>query len=525
MTTNNLIFGASSYAKGAPVVTSSAPKADGHIDRNFPSFSRKIREQINWLNVNDPNIQAIVTSLTAKTIGVTINTQVESPSKKFNQEAEALIQEHNNFGMENGKFIALGELTGKHHFNASARLVSDFTALSGGIIVRHHYNTAWSIPYKYEFIGVDMIDISKTSLFTPAETETTINGIVRDKFGEITDVWLYITPDKQTSEKVEYSELTYYSEVWMNIDQQSAVSKLTSTLSTLDQSIQYGKSELQSAIEEAKAGHYVKSGAYNELMKIVAEEINKASNGSGLERINNAKDLVTPILNDMANLGIKTRGLTPMPSDDEVQFNTAKKDSQYESLTNNSEKKVSAAMGLSDIGVYSKASDANYSSIKYTLETDQRTADIRFEEIKSKVFFEINSRLIRVGVQIGRITERTAYWKNPNRFNKFRYLRQNKIDTEPAKNAVANKTNIAEGLKTKGQIVEESTGVKYETFLEKKHEQNLLELSYEVKLEKAKQDLFQQEGVVTPEQESVSMLSEIHTQNKQLMELNAQVSL
>ena len=525
ISTANLIYGGG-YAQGAKTITSGMPKADGHIDRYYPSFAKKMREQINWLNVNEPDVQAIVSSVTSKTMGVSINVQVESKNKIFNQEAEELIEEHGSFGMENGNIVALGELTGKLHFNASARLVSDFTALNGGIIVRHHYSNAWSIPYKYEFIGVDMIDISKTDIMQDKnKSGTTINGIVRNKNGQITDVWIFSTPEKTESTKVKYTELTYYSEVWVNIDQQVAVSKLTSTLSRLDQSTQYGIAELESAIEEAKAGHYVKSTAYNELMRVVADEINNSTLGTGADKINAVKDLVTPILRDMSNLGIKARGLTPIASDDEVQFNTAKRDSAYKDMNNNSEMKIAASQGMSDIGVYSKAADANYSSIKYTLETDQRTADIRFDNFKNQIFFEIHTRIIKVGIQIGRITERKAYWKNPNLFNKFRYLRQNKIDTEPAKNAVANKTNIELGVKTKGQIVEESTGVKYETFLRKKHDQDILELEYEVKLEKARQEKFAKAEIVAPEDANKEALSNIQSQNKELIGLQRDVQI
>ena len=493
-TSKSLIWGGG-YAQGAPISTATAPKADGFIDRDFPTFIKKMREQLNWLNVNDPNIQAIITSLTDKTVGVSINTQVESPSDIFNNEAEEFLQEHGAVGIVDGKYRAVGELSGRHHFNAFVRNISNFVALSGGIIVRHHYSTAWKIPYRYELVGVDMIDINKSSFFLKDDSSSIINGIHRDVYGEITDIWLYTNPDKTTSEKVKFSNLTYYSEMWMNIDQQAAVSKLTTILGTLDQASQYTSAELQSAIEEAKAGHYIKSTAYNELMKIVSEEINKITAGTGLDRIDEAKDLLTPILTDMGNLGLKTRGLTPIPTDDTPIFNTAKKDSQYESLTNNSEKKIASALGLSDIGVYSKASDANYSSIKYTLETDQRTCDIRFEDISKKVLFEINSRAIIVGIQIGRISQRVAFFKNPNKFLKFRYLRQNKIDTEPAKNAQANKTNIAEGLKTKGQIIEQAEGIPYDRFLKKKHEQDLLEIDYGVRLKKAKKAKYEKAGI------------------------------
>jgi capsid protein len=340
-----------------------------------------------------------------------------------------------------------------------------------------------------------MIDISKTTVSYQDTSSTTINGIVRNKWGQITHLYLFKDHKKTRSEKVKYDNITYYSEVWLNIDQQVAVSKLTSMLSKIDKTTQYENSELQSAIEESKAGHYIKSSAYNELMRVVADEVANHVSGTGAERIRKVKDLVTPILRDLSNLGVKPKGLTPIASGDDVQFNNTKRDSQYKDMNNNSEKKSSASQGLSDIGVYSKASEANYSSIKYTLETDQRTADIRFDNIKAHILDEILERLIMIGVQIGRITERVAYWNNPYAFNKFRYLRQNKIDTEPAKNAQANKTNIELGIETEADIIEKSKGVSYEDFLKKRHEQKIQELKYDVEFEKARQKAYKDAGI------------------------------
>lgn len=501
LTTNNLIFGGGTYAEGAKVITSGKPRTDGQIDQKDNSFPRVMREQINWLLVNEPDISAIVSSLTSKTMGVNLNVQMESKSSTFNSQAENLIEDFFGFEFTAGNERASCDLYGRLHFSSMTRTMSDFAALHGGFLVRHHYNPIWRIPYKVELVGVDMIDISKGRL----DSENTVNGLVRDTFGEISHIYLYSDSKKQKSAKVPISDLTYYSEVWLGIDQQTAVSKLTSILNRLDMTTQYGIAELEQAIEEAKAGHYVESSAYSELMKIVGEEINKATMGAtGAARIQSAKDLVTPILKDMANLGIKTRGLTPVATGDKPIFNTTKRNSIYSDMNTNSDMKISASQGMSDIGVYSKAADANYSSIKYTLETDQRTADIRFDDISNRVLFGILARLIQVGIQIGRISERAAYWRNPSEFLKFRYLRQNKIDTEPSKNAMANKTNIELGVKTKGQIVEEATGTKYESFLIKKHEQDLLEVEYEIKLLSARDEAFKKAGIIVPIEQGVT---------------------
>jgi len=502
----NLMFGSGSFAEGAKTITAGKPRSDSNIDISYPSFARTSREQIKWLSVNEPDIEAITTAMTTKTMGVTINIQVESKNSKFNNEAEEYLEEFTNFEFINGEEMSVCELSGAHNFDQSVDIMDRFIQKNGGIIIRHHFSNSWRIPYKFEVVGVDMIDVMKSTpfLIDGEKTETTRNGIVRDKNGKITGLWLYTNELKTKSELVPYSNITYYHEVWINIDQQTAVSKLTSILSRLDMTTQYGVAELEAAIEEAKAGNYIESSVYAELMKVVGDIISaQSTSGNALQRIGTVKDLVTPILKDMSNLGIKAKGLTPIPLGDKIQWNTSKRDSAYKDMNENSEMKIAASQGLSDIGVYSKASDANYSAIKATLETDQMTADKRFNSISKKIFFGIFARAIQVGVQTGRITERVAYWKNPNQFNKFRYLRQNKIDIEPAKNALANKTNIELGLKTKGRIVEEATGQKYEVFKEESYQQDLLDITYEVKLEKARQEMYKKEGIEMPTEAKV----------------------
>ena len=463
---SQLLYGLG-YAQGAPVTTSGKTMWDGKIDKLGASFAKEVRQQTHWLNVNTTDIPSMVSSMTSKTVGISVNTQVESPHATFNQQAEDFIEE---FGL-----IGVGELTGKHHFNSALRAISDFDLLDGGVIIRHHYNTAWTIPYKYELVGVDMIDISKTDTFSGAN-EKTLSGIVLNKWNQITHLWLYKSDDKMYSEKVPFKNLTYYSDVWISVGQQVAVSKLASILPTLDSIDQYATAELNAAIESAKAGHFIKSTAYDEIMKIAYDEIDKLST---------LEDKVVEfkaILQDLAKVGIGQYGTSPIPASDEVQFNSATRDGVYSDLNGNSEMKMSSALGMSDIGVYSKAKDANYSSIKYVSETDRLSTSIRWDNISNKIVKEIHSRLIRVGIQIGTITERAAYWKSPGVFTKFRYLRRLNIDIEPAKTATANEKNLQLGIKTEAQIIEERDGVKYETYLKKKFEQDIMKEQMRIKM-------------------------------------------
>ena len=476
----NLIYSGASYAEGATKTTLGKPLYDGNIDRADSTSASKVRKQTHWLNVNTADIPTMVQSATAKTIGISISTQVESKNEVFNREAEELIEEHDKVGV--------GEMTGKYHFNAAMRAVSSFDLLDGGILIRHHYSTEWEIPYKYELVGVDMIDTSKFTSYNSTES-LTIAGLVFNKWNQITHIYLYDTEDKRSSTKVPYENITYYSEVWVSIGQQVAISRLSSILPTLDKIDQYGKAELEAAIEEAKAGAYVRSTAYNEIMRLAFEEINK------LNDFDKQVVEIKTILQQLSKIGVGNYGLSPIPSGDEVVFNNSKRDSIYGDLNDNSEMKMSSAIGMSSLGVYSKADKVNYSAMKYVSETDQLSASIRFDNISNIIIDDIRARLVQVGVQIGRITPRAAYWKNPRSFHKFRYLRRIKIDIEPAKTAMANKTNLELGLKTEAQIIESTEGIRYEAFIKKANEQALFKFKEKVELEKKKQAILKASGI------------------------------
>jgi len=473
-------LGWGTYAEGAKKSTAGKPLNDNNIDKISPQSASKIRKETHWLNVNGTDIPAMVSKATSRTIGVSVNIQVESSDSKFNKEAESCLKNFHKLGV--------GELTNKHHGNSAFRAISDFDLLDGGIIVRHHYNTAWKFPYKYELVPVDMIDILKGT-GRKNDQDHTLNGIVYNKWNQPTHLWLYKTDDKQMSDKVSLKNITYYSDVWASLGQQTAISKLASILPTLDQVEQFGKAALDSAIEAAKSGAYLKSSAYNEIMLALRDQISKQSASSKQNKLDSAIDFAKPILDRLASIGVKPYGLTPIPSEDSVEFDNRKRDSEYTALNNNSEMKMGAAIGMSDISVYSKADKVNYSAIKYISETDGLSTSIRFDNIARKILDNINGRAVEIGVQIGDIKARKAYWENPEDFKKFRYLRQINIDIEPGKTAGANNLNLKNRLVTEAEIIEKREGIPYEVWLAKEKETKELKIKQQLELEKYEQDL------------------------------------
>jgi capsid protein len=482
------------YATGAKETTRSAPLMGGNVDLIDPYIGEKIRQQTKYLNVNGTDIPAMVAEATARTIGVTMTVQVESKDPVFNETAEQLIEEFIQIGV--------GELTGKHHFNSSARGISSFDLLDGGVMIRHHYLASWSIPYKYELVSVDMIDSSKNAN-VDQNGNRTVAGLVLNKWNQLTHLYIYSDERRVSSTLVSTKNITYYSEVWTSLAQQIAVSKLASILPTLDRLDQYTKAELQAAIDSAKAGAYLKSTLFAEIINIISDEMRMGITVE--EKVAKA----SPYIKDLAQKStLKGSGLTPIPAGDDVLFPNQKREGIYDTLTESSQHSMASSVGMSALGVYSRADKVNYSAMKYINETGQLNADIRFDNIANKILNEILTRLIRVGVQTKKIkVDPTVYWKNEKLFTKFRYLRQIKIDVEPAKTAQANKLNLELGLTNPKRIVEQAYGMKYEDFIDET-------IDAEIYAEKRREEKFKQAGLKTKSQERIEQKNKEDNERK-----------
>lgn len=467
-----------SYAQGARESTAGKPMYDGNIDFYSSAFAAKTRKQIQYLNANTTDIASLVGTITLLTIGSSVSTQVETnmdymleekedtlileddtyneeeEDNSFNEKAEKIIEYHEKIGV--------GELTNVYNGNSAKAAISDFEQLNGGVIVVHHYNTSWNFPYKYEIISVDRVDISKNTYLYDNQDLRTTNGLVFNKYNQQVGIWLYTDDKKTSSTLVSMKNITYHSEAWISLGQRLAVSKLISMLPTLDRVDQYGKAALDEAIESAKAGGYLKTSAFDEIMHLVKEQIDKVGKGEDTYAVK--KDMYKQILQELSKLGVKPHGVTPIPLTDEVQFNPKQNQSIYTDMNDNSERKMASSQGFSQMSVFKRIDKANYSSSKLALESDARMGDARFNEIKD-IYNEINKRIVITAVQIGWLKAPKDFFKNIDRIMNFRYICKKDIDIEPAKRAAANKVNLELGLTNERTIIEARTGMKYEAFL------------------------------------------------------------
>lgn len=463
-------FGLSHYLgqhiiEGSPKSTRGKKLQDGYIEQ-YGNYAQKSRKQVNFHRLNGTDVASIENALVSGVIGSEINIQSVTNLNNIDQEFEDLVAEHSE--VENF------DTTGRFHRDEALRKIIGFELTQGGVLIRHHYNNAWAIPYRVELVGVDMIDTRMHN-----DLEKVYNGIKLDSYNRVIGIYLYSDNKKSTSSLISMKNMTYYSTVWASLSQYTAVSRLVSILPTLDMKREYSYAELDSALKKAKSGVYWTTELYSIIKDAVDQEF-REEKASGREKLIEAQDLV----NRLAKRGVGTDGAVPIPKDDKIFELNTKSDTVYSAITNNTQKEMASATGGSQVGIYRDIEKGNYASIKAAISFDEETYKIEFNNLVNKVINEYLKRLFIVGVQTNRIrVSRRLFFANPRKYMSWDILRTSKRIIDEQKKANADAKNLESDAEQLNVIYAEKGKVYYD---EKKKQ---LMIEQRIKREEIKQQL------------------------------------
>ncbi len=404
---------------------------DGYIE-NYGDFATASRQQINNLAVNGTDIPAILAAHVGGVVGSGINIQGANQDKEVNEAFETLLKVHNrprNFA-KNGRYSR----------NEGFRLAERFKQQHGGVLIKWHYGkvSGAEIPFTIELIEIGRIDTSKN------DRKYTKNGIQTDTNGRITYIWLFGTKMGVQSKRYSMKDMTYYAGIWIDLSQYTAVSELTTVLSTIAQKDEYMEAELQSAIDRARSGILWSTELYDVITDAVKERLKAAGNPA--EGIAEFKT----IMNDLAARGVKPNGLTPIPSADKIHELDNKTDSVVDTFSAQTQKSIASATGGSAISTYKDVALGNYASIKAAISFDEEQYKIGFDQLKENIIEEYLERLYMVGVQTNAIpVTRSEYFANRFSYHKWDILRVSKRSVDEKNDASARKMNLEMGATTR----------------------------------------------------------------------------
>jgi len=444
-------------------------KPDGFIE-DYGDFAQKVRSEINYYNLNGTDVPSIINAVVSGVIGSGINIQSTYQDKAIQTQFEDLLEEHS----EVGNFTTCGRFSR----DEALRKIVGYETLQGGVLVRHHYNPKWNIPYRLELIPVTMIDTAQTD-YTYKNGLKAQNGLVKDKYNRIVGIYLYTNYDRTKSKVYSTKDLAFYSTNWIDLSQYTAVSRLVSIIPQLTDTMDYLKAEVKSAKKKADAGAYWTTELYDILIKMLKDELKSLGNTKA------QKTEIKEIINLLAQRGSMPDGLTPLPRDDKVYQIEHKADSVYKTVADNTEKKIASAVGGSSVSIYKDIEKGNYSSIKAGISFDEEHYKMEFAKLTDHIIRPYLQRLFMIGVQTKKIAiDKKTFFDNPRQFYKFDILRQSKRVIDEKKEADSIAKHLANGSTTLKRVYAEN-GLDY---LTEKEKQIRLDIEVELLEQKLRKD-------------------------------------
>lgn len=468
----------SSFFKGSPKTASKA-KVDGTIE-SYADIGQKTRKQIFYHHINGSDIPALILTATTGIIGEGISIQSRTKDEAIAEEFEELIRQHakkKNF-----------EVTKRFSRDDSMIISISEKMRKGGVLVRHRYSNAWEIPYKLEIIGVDMIDVGKYD-----KEKNILNGLRKDKYGAIVGYFLYTDDTKLNSIEVPASDISAYMDIWMDISQYTAVSRLSQMLPDLDDILEYQKNELLSAKDRSQASVFWKTKLYDTVMDAVNSLYSKQKAG-GVTSDNFAEltDIQRSIMQKLSAEGVTPAGgMKAIPSEDDIIQIDSKTGTTYEPFSELNMNKITASQNRSRVITYKDMKNTNWATINALSSIDEKQNATEMRMLTEHILDDYLERLFEIGIQIKRISlSWNQYRKEKYKYLKWEILRQSRVVTDETKIATANAKNLENNLVTKEEIYAKR-GKDYKTEVLKQHR---TEIELQLEIEK----MYKENNITSP---------------------------
>ena len=423
-------------------------KNDNHFEQSKASGANNVNKNVAALNANNESISALRIAYEKGVIGSKINIQMRTEDEVFNSSFEAQLAIWSKKGN--------CEITGRFYRGLAERSLVGYAKIQGGYIIRHHFNIAWKIPYKFEIIPLHMIDRTVDNL-----SDNIFNGIEINNFGEITGIYLYQDTSKSKSKRISYSDLSLFLISWVDATQYSGLSPISPVLSTLDMLSTYSLAELKSARQRAEGSIIIKTKLFEQILNI------KRAKAKSLDRSSAADVSEKEMAELYSTFKIKgsLTGANYIPSDDDVVDLKGKENSIFADLESLGKRGISSGAGLSTQTTF-REMPSSYNAALLNAQLDDEQFAIDFEDFIELTWREvIEGKLLQAMVMAKRIIA-PKYWTNPEIYECVEFMRKSRSHIDPVKHQKAITEGLANG--SLNQIDElAKTGVDARTHIEK----------------------------------------------------------
>lgn len=391
-----------------------------HFEEWKGSNVKQMRANAIYLNANDDFVSAIRQAEERGVIGSGLNIQWQTEDIEFNVQVEKWLKVFK----KKKNYL----LNSSMHFNLACRTMVGTRKIQGGMLIRHHFNKKWTIPYKVEHISLDEIDDSMHDF-----QKGLFNGIQINESAQITGIYLYSDKDRMKSTLVNYNQLDLYVVPFIDLTQYQGVPEIAPVLASLKLLREYSYAELKRAKRDSQNSIIVQSQHYAE---VISAKI-KAALGK--------KDLIgaTKALEESRVKGT-IDGAKYVPSTDKVELLNKDYKSIYQSLQSNVQTMASAGVGMSPQTVLKNVKDVNYTSALFNSQNDNDYFEIQLDNLEGLALDEILGNFLDALVMSGKV-KAPNYFIDPEPYRIFEIMRKSTVHNDIAKTAKATDTSLNNG--------------------------------------------------------------------------------
>lgn len=431
----------STLFKGSPKTANKA-KADGIVEA-YSEIGKKTRKQIFYHYLNGTDIPALIHTATTGIIGEGLSIQSRTGNVDIDNAFEDLISEHserNNF-----------EVTKRFSRDDALIMSISEKMRKGGLLVRHRNSNRWNIPYKLEFIGVDMINVSKYD-----RENNIVNGLKKDKDGAVISYFIYTDDTRISYTEISADEISPYMDLWMDISQYTAVSRLSQMLPELDDMLEYQRQELAAATDRSQGSVFWHTKMYDtviDAMNGLYQKLKAEQKEITSDNFAELTEIQRTITRKMSAEGIIPGGVKAIPAEDKVTQLTSNTATVYEAFNENNKNNLTASQNRSRVITYKDMKNTNWATINALSSIDEKQNATDFRQLKEYLLDDYLKRLFTVGVATGKIPLTwNEFYKNKRKYFQWEILRQERVVSDETKAATANDKNLKNGLITKQEI-------------------------------------------------------------------------
>jgi len=396
------------------------------------------------LRTNNPIISSYSESLQSGVVGTGFTLQYKSKNIKLNNQVEFWLSHYSEYGN--------CEITGRFFRQDLERFMVSEAGITGGFIIRHHWDKKIPTLYNPEILSTNTIDRTKNDF-----KKGLYFGVQTNNFGKITGIHIYDNAQRKSSKLIPMKNLILFLDVWTDPHQYTSVTPLAPILNTLDKLASYDDSEVKGAKGRSGKSIIIATEAYSVIVQAQQEYMSKILADSGGQTESSAYKQAAAeyqeILADFSGQGIHEGAIPIMPGEHTKVWDLKTSgDTVYADINQNSKQILSRGIGLSPSTVTGMP-ESSYNVALKNAQADERKYAIVGQKVIEICLKEIYRNAIEAGYLLG-FYDISDFYTNKLQYSSYLKITRKQIGhIDPLKQNLGDETAVEAGFTSHKAVI------------------------------------------------------------------------